>query len=394
MKTLNPHLASQATNSGVKFSKWGIHWVQPTLMISLYLLSVGAALSHHLFYTYLDERPAFHQERYIRIGTAISLLSRIFLASSVTVALAQRSWSTVQNKSLSLAAVDDLFMTPFGITKVFNWELLRKAKVSIALSILVFVAPVITVVTPRSLIVENSTITRSSTLPLPNIDLSRNETLLNDQDLLKIVKFEAIDYVVFKDMSGGVGSPQYDGPASRAISLIYQAAYGGEIVYGASPCGANCQYHQSFVGPSYRCFELDQYDTSAPWCVEGAKSDISCESVIDTGVDPLKTQTYEARNSSELFIDKYGGPLWTDGEDEWMDGIIWIRHRYLPLEWRGTLPDDMSYPPPSAWKNFTSRCEQWHTRFDVQRVWLDSEGGIGYNTTYVTHFNVTLYTKT
>ena len=372
------HPRGISSDAGQRTSQLGIHWKRPTVMFVLFIAAVVTAIGHHIFYDTLDGEAATHQEQNLRIGTALSLFSRIFLAASVSIALAQRSWSTVQSRSLTLGAVDDLFMVPFSMTKLFNGELLKKAKIALLLAIIVFVAPILTVITPGTLIVVPHTLGRSGTVNFSNLDFTRNETDLSAQDLDKIVSFERTENKLFKDMSGGVGTPGYDGPSSRARALIYQTAYGGEVIHSPSPCGANCSFVQSFEGPSYKCTALDPYDASAPWCVEQAKRERSCEETINTGTDPVKAQTYEARNSSEYFSTKYYGTLpWTEGNDEWMDGILWVRHRYLLPEWR-SIPEG-KVRPNEAWLNFTFRCEQWDTRFDLRQTYVDLRGNTMYN---------------
>ncbi|KAH0543428.1 hypothetical protein FGG08_002286 [Glutinoglossum americanum] len=215
-----------------------------------------------------------------------------------------------------------------------------------------------------------------------SLNFSRNRTALSDKEALRAVDLAEVSYGQLFDMSPGLGSPGYDHPSSKATAVVYQTTYGGGIASAISPCGANCTFTQSFVGPSYRCEQLDQYDSTAPWCQ--ADSRHSCEDVVgDFGLtDPKSVTSYLAGNSSGDFCAKYlpdhsGGCPWGPGNTEaWMDGVIWVFHRYLPSEYRaGYNFTSITNPtiPGSAWQNYTFRCTQWDTRFDIRRTYFDSE---------------------
>lgn len=190
-----------------------------------------------------------------------------------------------------------------------------------------------------------------------------------------------MSYGSFKDMSPGLGSPIYDHPSSRATAIIYQTVYGGQIISSESPCGANCTLTQSFVGPTYKCDQLDPYDPEAPWCKEPFNPNSKCEDVIgDFGLtDPKNVWWYETRNSSVSNSTRAVLKPWTEG-------VLWVRHKYLPAEFRKSYNYSTPYQPRipgSAWHNFTFRCRPHNARFDITRTYKNFELHIEGSTTYV-----------
>jgi hypothetical protein len=175
-----------------------------------------------------------------------------------------------------------------------------------------------------------------------------------------------------------IPDPTYDRPSSLAKALIYQAAYGGEIINAPSPCGENCSFTQSFVGPAYKCEEKDPYDPLSPWCKLAATywEAPSCQEM-------RLWPAYSAGNATdEDFCAKYlqgadCGLFWGydpntgDVRDEWMSGTIWILYTYLPEEYRND--DQYIYQFSEVWQNYSYRCEQWEAQYDIRRTWVNSK---------------------
>lgn len=75
-------------------AQWRIHWWTPTSMVTLLILGVLGAVSHHLFYTSLDGKEANDQLQKIRYGTALAFFTKMTLAGSIVVGYRQRIWQT------------------------------------------------------------------------------------------------------------------------------------------------------------------------------------------------------------------------------------------------------------------------------------------------------------
>jgi hypothetical protein len=200
---------------------------------------------------------------------------------------------------------------------------------------------------------------------IPNLNFSRNRTSVSASDNLTAINFVETENQKFKDMSADLGTPGYSRPSSRATALIYQTVYGGQIVSGDSPCG-NCSFTQSFVGPSYNCTQIDPVDPNAPWCQRAASHSDACGADFvfrSDRTNPAKIIWYEAGNATSNFT------------SAWNEGAIWVRHTYLPQEYRTpyiNATDDSTFPLSSAYQIFAFKCEQWNTRFDIRRTYADS----------------------
>jgi hypothetical protein len=245
-------------------------------------------------------------------------------------------------------------------------------------------SPLVSVLAPGSLntVLRQSTSSPNGNVSISNFNFSRDLTVLSGDEAARAIQFVDTEGVVFNSVGGEkFPTPGYDKPSKRALAIIYETVYGGRVVEASSPCGPNCTFTQSFVGPSYSCDQLDQYDPDAPWCDPNVRNTTNdqrtCAEIIGEGTK------YEARNSSANFCVKYlgrpdDGCNWRGTQDEWQDGILWVRHRYLPPELRNE-----SNITNSMWQNFTFKCEQWDTKFDLRRTYVNSQLQFELNTTYV-----------
>jgi hypothetical protein len=249
-------------------------------------------------------------------------------------------------------------------------------------------SPLMIILAPGSLSVAVRDQVGTATIPIQNVNFSRGRSDLTATEALAAVNFVETTRVKQFDMSPDIGSPGYERPSSRATALIYQAVYGGQIVNSQSPCGANCSFSMSFSGPSYQCIEMDQYDPQSPWCALDTR--YNCQDIVeDFGLtDPSKVTWYQARNSSSSFCmtrleNSTVCQQSSNEDDSWLDGTLWVRHRYLPVQHRAgyNSSDGLSNPklPGSAWENTTFLCTQWETQFDIQRTFIEFQQEIRYN---------------
>jgi hypothetical protein len=166
--------------------------------------------------------------------------------------------------------------------------------------------------------------------------------LTNDQ-LRGAADLTEVRYEMFKDMSGGHGTPVYSRASSRALALVYQTAYGGRIVGAESPCGGgvNCSFRQSFVGPAYKC-EPWQPRIRPPDALARCDSGAAENSRDDRTPQPMAVECERARalpnvGSLTMYAASNGS---ADGEvtvqvrelEAWMDGVLEVQHSFLPLE--------------------------------------------------------------
>lgn len=87
------------------YVSWGIHWLKPALIISMLLLGLGLALSHHFFYKSLNNERAGDtgkQAWSTRIGTALAILVAFVLKTGTGIVLGQYVWTTVTRRGFTM----------------------------------------------------------------------------------------------------------------------------------------------------------------------------------------------------------------------------------------------------------------------------------------------------
>ena len=124
-------------------------------MLGLLLLGLLTAASHHLFYTYLNNREleesAVPQNWAIRIGNAFAYLFKALLVSAVWVAYAQGFWYFVRRKWLEIGSLDNLFDVLYNPLSFFDTDLFQKTTPLFGLAIVSWLLPLSGVLAPGAL---------------------------------------------------------------------------------------------------------------------------------------------------------------------------------------------------------------------------------------------------
>lgn len=89
--------------------QWGIHWYKPTVMISLSLCGLLAALGHHLYNASLHGKTVGDVEWPQRLGTAFGFFVKMVLVTAVNYAYHQRAWFTVRKRAFRVDTLDCIF---------------------------------------------------------------------------------------------------------------------------------------------------------------------------------------------------------------------------------------------------------------------------------------------
>jgi hypothetical protein len=110
--------------------------------------------------------------------------------------------------------------------------------------------------------------------------------------------------------SASEGDPGYSKPTNHLNALALETVHGGQIVQAPSPCGENCTFAHSFVGPAYQCIEKDPYDPDSSWC----RPDVlfpgyTCSDTWVASTDLSIITYYEATNSSTDFCKSFSSNL-------------------------------------------------------------------------------------
>lgn len=85
---LNRRTSSNCSRTEEMLRSWstGVHWYVPTSMLVVFILGCAGAVGHHLFYSYLNGRPAKNQLTMNRYGTAFAFFTKASLVGSVVLA--------------------------------------------------------------------------------------------------------------------------------------------------------------------------------------------------------------------------------------------------------------------------------------------------------------------
>ncbi|CAH0047361.1 unnamed protein product, partial [Clonostachys solani] len=253
-------------------------WVVPSLMSSGLVLGTLLAITHHLFYASLDQRPVAYQaqqEWYFRIGIGLAFLVKAFFTASAVLAYNQLVWYTLRSEPVTLAGVDAMFGVISNLFDFTDKELWRRGRGLVAIAIIVWTMPLITVFSPSALRVQTST--------------HFNETWT--KMALPVLEYQTVQK--FAQWQAG-GSSAYSSPSSRISRLLSATAAQGAILNIASPF-PNCSYTVEFYGPSLSCGSPSagiSFETKVDSLIAGSSSSTSLQSGIGyVGFVPQRANT-------------------------------------------------------------------------------------------------------
>jgi hypothetical protein len=116
-------------------TRWGLpDWNPLWSMYLFFILGVGFAIGHHVFYQSLAGREATDQLQMLRYGTVLAYLTKACLVTSVIIAYRQRMWYTFRSQPLTVATIDGLFAAVEDLTAMLNWEAMTRAKIAMLLA--------------------------------------------------------------------------------------------------------------------------------------------------------------------------------------------------------------------------------------------------------------------
>jgi len=232
-----PAAAQQDTNW------WRTNQAAVLAMLGLGLLGLALAVGHHLFYAYLNNRvvgeAAVPQNSAIQIGTAFAYLFKTMLVAAIGVAYAQCFWFVVRRNSYQIGSLDDFFSILNNPLRFFSRALYGRAVVLFGLALVSWLLPISAVFAPGAL--------TSMPPSCPNflITATTHKTTL--------VSPATVPILAPLNTYLGILDPAI---AATVEAISYRVLFGGGIVPWTSPCGLNCSYSISFVGPAYQCSDL------------------------------------------------------------------------------------------------------------------------------------------
>lgn len=148
----DPNANVQDDSSG--HSLWRTSRAAYTIMLGLLSIGLLAAIGHHRFYSYLNNRQikdSVPQVWAIRIGNAFAYLFKTALTAAVAVAYTQGFWFFVRRKSLPIGSLDKYFGVLYNPLSFFNTDLLQHSTLLFGLAMVSWLLPLATMLSPGTL---------------------------------------------------------------------------------------------------------------------------------------------------------------------------------------------------------------------------------------------------
>jgi len=117
---------------------WWRRWNSAWNLYLFFAFGVACAIGHHAYYDSLDGKPAADQQQMLRYGMALAFASKAGLSAAVVLAFRQRVWTTVRTRMMRVDALDSLFAASEDLWALLNWEMIRTAKIAVALAVFVW----------------------------------------------------------------------------------------------------------------------------------------------------------------------------------------------------------------------------------------------------------------
>jgi hypothetical protein len=106
----SPWQSHERVTPRAKFRR--MHWKAPTIMISSFIVGVIAAISHHVFYSIVNQRGIqfeLEQQLVTSTGTALAFLAKVSLAATSGTAFTQCLWFSMRSRSVEVRLMDSMF---------------------------------------------------------------------------------------------------------------------------------------------------------------------------------------------------------------------------------------------------------------------------------------------
>lgn len=124
-------------------------------LLGLLFIGVLTAISHHLFYSYLNNRATdsavIGQKWAIRIGTAFAYLFKTALVAAISVVYAQGFWFLVRRNEFEIGTLDDFFALLNNPLRFYNRSLYGRASLLFLLAMISWLIPISAVFAPGAL---------------------------------------------------------------------------------------------------------------------------------------------------------------------------------------------------------------------------------------------------
>lgn len=261
-------------------AQWGIYWYTPVTMAFLFILGVGSAVAHHVYYSKLHGTAAgdaYKQQWVIQIGTGLAFLSRAALVSVLGISRTQWLWVTLRKRFMTLAGIDAMFGVTSDPVYFLNLDMLRRAKLVTFMAAIVWIFSFTAILTPGTISVR--TISQSATVPctVRTLLFQYNTNSTAERLWWETKNATAADVPVAHWIDGKIAVPAFVSRVLRVTAFTDQIQSprnvgldSGHVAGSLVPlrdttvgrdCQGNCTYTLKFLGPSINCTER----TASTW---------------------------------------------------------------------------------------------------------------------------------
>ncbi|KAF9458810.1 hypothetical protein BDZ94DRAFT_1269741 [Collybia nuda] len=215
-----------------------------TLMIISFLCGTILAIGHHLFYEGLDGRHVPERDQFIIAGhhissqqsaifggTALVFFAKFCFSFSLGHVFNQRLWYTMHRKWIKVKGLDAMFKVPGDPLGFFSLEMLTKAKTVAGVAGVMWCLSIAFIPIPGSLSVKSVPVTTLNRVSVPTVNIT--------------------DPAVNFGSTNTLGA--YNSPSTFAQAVASRTLTGGQVPAWNSPCGTNCNYNLTFIGPAFQC---------------------------------------------------------------------------------------------------------------------------------------------
>ncbi|KAK4454245.1 hypothetical protein QBC34DRAFT_342620 [Podospora aff. communis PSN243] len=359
-------------------------------MYALLLLGIIFAISHHIFYSRLAGTPAEDQLKMMRFGTLLAYLSKSSLVSAVIFAYRQQIWATVKRKNLRLRGIDNLFAAVDDLTALASWELVKKARVALALAVLVWLYPLTVILTPATLTVGPLTETIDTQCNAVRTLNFESEKTKNWRDAVRINNLPLISLSLWNSSLGSsseVRTPfnrtffdYWTGTSLQTNLYATLSAYSNKAVkrddVSIEVCGAgwNCSYVIEFTAPGYKCEQIARGRDDNTEKLASMKAPFNTKDLLPDGkLGYVAHTTLGDYSSVQIEAHAGGAPVNLSDDSEWpknlgafrTEPVLWIGHSDLadPSQPMPIRDDDRWF---SGFIPTIFRCEHYYTQYKVQ----------------------------
>jgi hypothetical protein len=196
-----------------------------------------SAIGNHFLFRHFDQlspqQAGITQGWLNAIAVALAFIFKACIVCSLLTAFNQLLWFTFRERSLKSIHIEALFSIPTDLYSLLNFDILRLAPLPWIVALMCWFIPLASVFPPGALSVNGVLQNSIEDVLVPTFNASANTSSL-------------IGW-------GGSAEDCYTGAGQDLLRLTTLTILGGSVLSFPSPCGANCTYGISFLGPAFQC---------------------------------------------------------------------------------------------------------------------------------------------